>query len=268
MNHVMPDLSNDPLIGDDPHWVYDTSQQPRFVGDPENHRQKGHRPKRWGFAIVRTAYGPGSDEQFRHALGLIGRIAQAYTDQDALCIKWKLERAKEDIPWELADLPLTVDTRPNEEPLRRFENDVLEDAAQLQDASVATVREYFRNWIVEKGGATNIGDIRFNSCILLDAEALTQLATAPADFPAPGTKVFRSSYWVKMVDEAPKPDEAFRCRLYREHGLVEYWFRRNYTRRAAIEIVTGRDPDDPSILYYGRIRKPGSNFESLLLPPM
>ncbi|KAH6981736.1 hypothetical protein BKA56DRAFT_615853 [Ilyonectria sp. MPI-CAGE-AT-0026] len=249
--------------GDDPAWIYQEDfRRPRFVGDPLHHREiisqlreilvlaRGHRQKRWGFAIVRTSYGPGSDEQMQCALALIRRTAQVFTDTEAISVKHILEEHKSSQPFELADLSLEFDTRPNQEILSRFENDVLEDAA-LEDASVATVREYFADWIATKDGPSNTGDIRFISCVILDAETLAQLATVPGDFPETGTTGFRSPYWVKVVEVKPQPEEAFRVYLFGEFGLAQYWFDRNHNRRSAIELTHNKDPKCPGIRYFG-----------------
>lgn len=171
---------------------------------------------------MRTAYGPASDEQFQHALTLIGRIAQVYTDAEAAAVKSTWEWQKKNDPVQLGDIPIEVDLRPGEEIVRRYENDVLEDAAQLEGASVATVREYFNDWIVSKHGTSVASDIRFATCILLDAETLAQLATAPDDFPPPGNTGFKSTYWVKMVEAKPKPEDAFRARVFGHESLLKY----------------------------------------------
>ncbi|KAH7019017.1 hypothetical protein EDB80DRAFT_187501 [Ilyonectria destructans] len=248
--------------GDYPAWVIQEDfRRPRFVGDPLLHREiisqlrevlvltLGHRQRKWGFAIVRTAYGPGSDEQMQYALALIRRTAQVFTDTEAISMKRILGRHKSSKPFELADISLEFDTRPNQEILSRFENDVLEDAV-LEGASVATVREYFANWIATKDGPSNTGDIRFISCIMLDAETLAQLATVPDNFP--GTETGRRSpYWVKVVEAEPQPEEAFRVRLFGSFSLVNYWFDRNYSRRSAMELTHDTDPQNPGIRYFG-----------------
>ncbi|KAF4468227.1 hypothetical protein FALBO_4886 [Fusarium albosuccineum] len=230
-----------------PSWTRDdVFWKPRFQRDPRCRRsvmvrleevlllQDGHRPKRWGFAIVRTAYGPGSDEQFQHALAIISRIAQVWADNEAATVKREITRMKERRS-QLDHIPIEVDTRPNEQMKHRYENDVLEDEKQLEGASVATVRER----------------MRYTACIMLDAETLAQLATVPKDFPPEGSYGFGSSYWVKMVEAEPKPEEAFRVRVFGESGLVYYWFSRNYRRRSAIELVHNKDRENPGILYFG-----------------
>lgn len=247
---------------DDLAWIYQEDfRRSRFVGDPLVHREiisqlrevlvlrRGHRQKRWGFAIVRTAYGPGSDEQMQYALALIRRTAQVFTDTEAISMKDKLEWKKRTNSVELADIPIEFDTRPNQEMLRRFENDVLEDAV-LEGASVATVREYFANWIATKDGPSDTGDIRFISCIMLDAETLAQLATVPDNFPGTGTG-HRSPYWVKVVEVEPQPEEAFRVCLFGKFGLAKYWFNRNDSRRSAMELTHNKDPENPGIRYFG-----------------
>ncbi|KAI8724290.1 hypothetical protein NCS52_00286800 [Fusarium sp. LHS14.1] len=246
-----------------PSWVHDDELwKPRFQGDPRWHRrvmhqlkqvlvlEVGHRHRRWGFAIVRTAYGPGSDEQFRHALALIGRIVQVEADSEAAGVK-------EDIAWkkknsfQLDHIPVEVDTRPNDEIVRRYENDVLEDDKKLEGASVATVRKYFNRWIMDKEGTSISGDMRYAACIMLDAETLAQLATAPRDFPPEGSIGLGSPYWVKMVEAKPKPEDTFLVHVFGEYGLVQYWFDRNYRRRSAIEMTHTEDPENPGIRCFG-----------------
>ncbi|KAL2692543.1 hypothetical protein Neosp_002953 [[Neocosmospora] mangrovei] len=246
-----------------PSWVHDDELwKPRFQGDPRWHRrvmhqlkqvlvlEVGHRHRRWGFAIVRTAYGSGSDEQFQHALALIGRIAQVEADSEAAGVK-------EDIAWkkknsfQLPHIPVEVDTRPNDEIVHRYENDILEDETRLDSASVATVREYFNQWVAAKEGTSISGDMRYAACIMLDAETLAQLAEAPRDFPPEGSVRFGSPYWVKMVEAKPKPEDAFLVHVFGEYGLVQYWFDRNYRRRSAIEMTHTKDPENPGIRCFG-----------------
>jgi hypothetical protein len=122
-----------------PMWIIQPEYQlARFRGDPRCNRSVvlnlgeviclsgGHRPNQWGFAIIRTAYGPGSDEQFQHALTLIGRIAQVWADAEILTVMRKLVRVKENT-FGLDHIPVKVDTRPNVDFVRRYQNDNLED---------------------------------------------------------------------------------------------------------------------------------------------
>ncbi|KAI1052965.1 hypothetical protein LB506_009942 [Fusarium annulatum] len=80
---------------DDPQWIHVPElRTPRFDGDPRCHRDifpyleqvfslgSSHKSYQWGFVIIRTAYGPQSDEQSQHVLTLIGRIAQAWPDHE------------------------------------------------------------------------------------------------------------------------------------------------------------------------------------------
>ncbi|CAF3499451.1 unnamed protein product [Fusarium graminearum] len=85
---------------DSPSWVSDPEfHQPRYPGDPRCRRsvmpelkvilslRHGHRPFRWGFAIVRTAYGPGSDEQFQKVINILHRVVQVRTANEAKGVK-------------------------------------------------------------------------------------------------------------------------------------------------------------------------------------
>ncbi|KAF5648076.1 hypothetical protein F52700_1291 [Fusarium sp. NRRL 52700] len=207
---------------DYPSWFNDdVFRKARFEGDPRCKRsvihrldttlslREGHRPKKWGFVIIRTAYGPGSDQKFEHAIEIINNIAQHWAEGEIEGVKSCITRRKE-TDFLYRDVPVEVDTRPNEEFVRRYENDVVEDPS-LENASVAAVREYFKTWIASKGGRSNVGNTRYVACIMLDSETLSQLATAPKGFPH-GCDVYSSSYWVKMVDVEPDPDEAVHVR--------------------------------------------------------
>lgn len=241
----------------------DEFRKPRYDRDPRCHRMailklqqvlllwNGHRKNQWGLAIVRTAYGPGSDELFQHALTLIGRIAQVWSDGEAAGVKRQIAQHKKEVCY-LDHIPIEVDTRPNEELVRRYVNDVLEDSNQLDGASVATVREYFREWIASKQGTDIAGDMRFSACIMLDAETLAQLANAPSDFPLAGTSTYRSLYWVKLVEVHGRPEEPFRVPIFGGlYHLFQYWFDRNYNRREVTELMHRKNPDFPGVLCWG-----------------
>lgn len=131
----------------------------------------------------------------------------------------------------LADISLKPDTRPNEKLERRFINDVFQDAVQLKDADVPTVRKYFNNWLASRNGDWNGGNIRFASCILLDTATLLHLQSAWSPYPDNIVSANRLPYWVKMVEAEPQPVDAFRVKVFGEWGLAEYWFERNYRRR-------------------------------------
>ncbi|KAF4337511.1 hypothetical protein FBEOM_8609 [Fusarium beomiforme] len=208
----------------------------------------GDRPLQWGFAIIRTAYGPKSDEQFQHALTLIGRIAQTWFDNEIASFKVQVAYEKENNIEPLSQISTEVDTRLNDEFTRRYQNDILQDKQQLDGAPVATVRRYFNDWIASNNGSSVTGDIRFTTCIMLDTETLAQLAEAPQDLHSDSSKYFRSQYWVKMVEAESGYEEAFRALLYGRYGLVEYWFDRNNSRRL---VVHRKNRENPGVLYYG-----------------
>ncbi|KAM5343397.1 hypothetical protein ACJ41O_011934 [Fusarium nematophilum] len=233
---------------------------PRFSGDPESKREailhlreiltlKGpHRPQRWGFVFIRTAYGPGTDEQLQHAVALIHRIAQVYYDSDVRSVNLTYKRLKTLRPWEIPNISLEVDTRADEEILRRFENDVIEGPT-LADASVAAVRDYFTTWTAARGiSGTRYADTRFNACILLDAETLAQLADVPEDVQLTTSN---SPFWVKMVEATTPPEDAFHVAIFGNEGLALYWFHRNYCRQSVMELISRREADHPAVCYYG-----------------
>lgn len=141
----------------EPMWVHQEFKQQRFLGDPGLTRQATaelrqvlelydscHKPQRWGFAIIRAAYGPQFAYQFSHALRIINRVGQAHCEADVLNVKHNLEWHIRNDP-NLANIPVEVNRRPNEELERRFQNDVLQDASLLDNADVFTVRDYFIN---------------------------------------------------------------------------------------------------------------------------
>lgn len=163
---------------------------------------------------------------------LIGRIAQVWSDDEIAGCKTLLAYLKENNIERLGRVSMEVDTRPNHEFTRRYQNDILQDKQQLDGASVATVRRYFNDWIASNNGTSVAGDVRFTTCNMLDAEALLQLVEAPQDLglDSNSSEFFRSQYWVKMVDAKSGYEEAFRALLYAGDGLAEYWFHRNRSR--------------------------------------
>ncbi|KAG8355246.1 hypothetical protein FVEN_g6869 [Fusarium venenatum] len=154
----------------------------------------------------------------------------------------------------LDHIPVEVDMRPNEEFLRRFENDILEDKEALDNASLATVCAYFKKWISSKNGTALIGDMRFAACIMLDADTLDQLAAAPEGFPRDTQEGYRSSYWLKLVEAEPNPDEAVRVRVYGHDDLMKYWFDHKFRQRPMTEMTHRQDRENPGVLYFGRAR--------------
>ncbi|KAI6765527.1 hypothetical protein HG530_006597 [Fusarium avenaceum] len=170
-----------------PMWILNPElRRRRFDGDPRCRRgifspldrvltlDDGHRPLQWGFAIIRTAYGPESDEQFQHALNLIGRIAEAWSDIEIDDYKNELAYVKENNIERLGNAYMDVDTRLNIEFTRRYQNDILQDK-QLDGASVAMVRSYFNDWIASNNGTSVAGD---EVIIRSKSDATTALASA------------------------------------------------------------------------------------------
>ncbi|KAH6962889.1 hypothetical protein DER45DRAFT_624983 [Fusarium avenaceum] len=131
-----------------PTWILNPElRRRRFDGEPQCRGifsrldevltlDDGHRPLQWGFAIIRTAYGPESDEQFQHALTLIGRIAQAWSNIEIDDFKNELVYVKENNVERLGNVSMEIDTRLNIEFIRRYQNDILQDK-QLDGTSVA-----------------------------------------------------------------------------------------------------------------------------------
>ncbi|QGI65273.1 hypothetical protein CEK26_009224 [Fusarium fujikuroi] len=176
-------------------------------------------------------------------------------------VKFRITRGKE-TDFRFRDVPIDIETRPNEEFVHRCENDVLEDE-NLNNASLAAVREYFRTWNPSKGCKSDVGNTRYVACIMLDAETLSQIATAPKGFPH-GFGVYSSSSWVKMVDVEPTPDEAVYVRVRGADDLIKYWFIRNLIRS---HVLTHRkDRDYPGVLHFGD--PPSEGFEAFGGPPL
>lgn len=209
-----------------------------------------HRPQRWGFVIIRTAYGAKSDEQFDHALRLIDRTVRDYYDEATENMRLELERDMEYYP-EYFNSSSQIDLRPIQELQRRHKNDILEDPMLLDKADIPTIRNYFVNWISGKNGRWVAGDIRFAAAILLDEETLAQLETVPENPSDSYRDRHKSPYWVKMIEAKPAPVEPFRIRIFGRDDLVEYWFRRNWDRWNLMELLNDSDANDPSIRYYG-----------------
>ncbi|RKK97683.1 hypothetical protein BFJ63_vAg1580 [Fusarium oxysporum f. sp. narcissi] len=119
-----------------PDWIHDPEvRTPRFDGGPRCRRSifvrlkqalthGGHRLHQRGFAIIRTAYGPESEEQFQHALTLIGRIAQVWSDDEITSCKTLMAYLKENDIEQLGHISKEVDTLPNHEFTRRYQNDI------------------------------------------------------------------------------------------------------------------------------------------------
>ncbi|KAF5683454.1 hypothetical protein FCIRC_4397 [Fusarium circinatum] len=93
---------------DYPSWINgDVFRKAHFQGDPRYNRSvirrldttlsllDGHKPKKWGFLIIRTAYGPGSDQKFKHALEITNNIAQHWAEREVESVKRWITRGKE-----------------------------------------------------------------------------------------------------------------------------------------------------------------------------
>ncbi|KAF4470685.1 hypothetical protein FALBO_2399 [Fusarium albosuccineum] len=121
-----------PILRDDEFW------KPRFRRDPGCRRSVvfrleailllsyRHRP----FAVPQTAYGPRSDDQFQHALALISRMAQVSADYKAANVKREPVRLQKE-GFQLDHIPVEVNTRPKDQVMHRYENDVLENEKHL-----------------------------------------------------------------------------------------------------------------------------------------
>ncbi|GKU07889.1 hypothetical protein FLAG1_10424 [Fusarium langsethiae] len=234
---------------DSPSWIKDPKfHEPRLPGDPRCRRnvmvqlqvilslRHGHRPFRWGYAIIRTAYGPGSDEQFQKVIAILSRVAQVRTANEAKGVKDDIMYDKQQST-NLDHISDEVDIRPNEEFLRRLENDIIDDKK-----------------IMAKNGTDLAGDMRFAACIMIDTEILYQFATTPEEFLRDSEEGYASSYWLKLVDAETIPDEAVRVRVYGEDDFIKYWFERNLRRLPMSDLTHRYDDENPGVLYFGHAR--------------
>lgn len=213
---------------------------PRFRGDPEYNRtlrrwvdnvyalnHLSHRPETWGFAIIRTSY--DNERLFTRAVDLIDHSVRSFSGIEQRTVVKRMEDILAYWPERIQgmDLSFVSDEEPTTEFLRRYENDIIEDRENLEDASIATVRAYFRAWVSERKREPYCGNIRFFSCIVLDTETLSQLSLVPEAFDGgSGTQAGEPQYWVKMVDlDNELTPDSFRVRLYwSDWTLVDYWF--------------------------------------------
>ncbi|KAL6918901.1 hypothetical protein ACHAPO_009184 [Fusarium lateritium] len=284
-----------PTTTDDaPYWIqgreFHTEQYP---GDPRRGREvvaqvqeliplrHGHRPFCWGFAILRTAFGPRYDALFNKFVITLHRIVRLQTSKEAEVLRRFVQRHKRDRAnhEHVSDY---VDTRPNDELCRSFKIDILDDRQRLENAPVTLVRTTFRRWIKDMKGTSLAGDMRFAACIMADAETLHQFMDAHADFPRTSEEGFLSSYWLKLVDAETMdqfttrpdgwqqavseqrmqhwqelfdtgigPNDTVRVRLYGKEDYRKYWFDRNRRRLHLSEMTHRYDDDNPGLLYYG-----------------
>lgn len=119
----------------------------------------------WGFTIYRTVYTPESNELFPAALEILNRIVRRHTHFQ---IDWMRP------VW-------NPDPAPNDELLRRFHNEVIEDPITLNNVTVQAVAARFRAFAAEHSltlGYEN-ENTRYKVCLMVDEQAMKNLLRVP-----------------------------------------------------------------------------------------
>lgn len=137
--------------------------------------RSGNTPYTWGWTIFRTVYTPESEHIFHSAVAKLNRWLTHHVRSTVLQERGR-NRA---IPPELS----------NEIP-ERMRNDVVENRELLDGADWDTIYETFQRWILGQGVPEDWqlafrcvpGNVRYNSCIVIDAPALDSINQLP-DFP-------------------------------------------------------------------------------------
>ncbi|KAK4112963.1 hypothetical protein N656DRAFT_797517 [Canariomyces notabilis] len=238
-----------PTFGPVPQHLWDRSPPPKdriasgrlnrldwYIGLP-----RGHAHGSWGYTILRTAYGPGSDALFAVALDRLKSYVHWWCHDGrfhaygALC-----ERERVDFD------------EPNEELFRRFYVEVIEDREGLAhldgggttgDARFMALGEYFRRWVAGvETGVQPEENPRFCTCLVLDSESAASLAALPEKPPPLRCAVdieekrkFLSTgegalVWLLETDYMAEPElheDAYRGWMKLDLSSVEFsWFRR------------------------------------------
>lgn len=119
----------------------------------------------WGFTIYRTVYTPESDELFPKALEVLNKIVRRYTHVQIDWIRpvWN------------------PDPAPNNELLRRFRNEVIEDPVALNNATVEAIAARFRAFAEELSPCPGYEneDTRYRVCLMVDEQAMRNLLLVP-----------------------------------------------------------------------------------------
>ncbi|KAH8815523.1 hypothetical protein F5884DRAFT_747062 [Xylogone sp. PMI_703] len=145
----------------------------------------------WGFTIFRTTYTPESDTQFPLFLAKLD-----------LYVKYSIDT---DLNPDFPGSDPSFDTAPNEEMMRPFKNDVVEDNT-LSGASVDEVRDAFAKWLEGKGVDLEITHIYapYRVCIMADEAVLNSVMAGPDD---PSLNSELDTVWVKMVEYSAPGEE-------------------------------------------------------------
>ncbi|RFU27622.1 hypothetical protein B7463_g8705, partial [Scytalidium lignicola] len=163
----------------------------------------------WGFTIFRTAYTPESDTQFPLFLAKLD-----------LYVKYSIDT---DLNPDFPGSDSSFDPAPNEEMMRRFKNDVVEDHT-LNGASVDEVRDAFAKWLRGKEVNLEITYIYapYRVCIMAD-EAVLNSVTARLEDLSQNTEL--DTVWVKMVEYSASGEEKWQGWLkVGLSALYYFWF--------------------------------------------
>ncbi|PQE05803.1 50S ribosomal L17 protein [Rutstroemia sp. NJR-2017a BVV2] len=134
----------------------------------------------WGFTIFRTVYTPQSDAQFQSFLSKLNSYVKDYVFRD------------------LNSPGPPYDSAPNEELMRRFVNEVVEDP-KLDGADEDQVRDAFAQWLGDHDVDLEEHALitRHRVCIMVDEGVLNSVAAAPED---PTQPYELEDVWVKVVE--------------------------------------------------------------------
>ena len=130
----------------------------------------------WGYTVLRTVYTPESDALFPAAMERLRKHVRFW------CHEGRFPSYGE-----RAEQKQITFAEPNDELVRRFHLDVVEDRERLAglDGDADGLAEYFRRWAagVDVGGHERGWDPRFCTYLVVDAESLASLAGIPDEPP-------------------------------------------------------------------------------------
>jgi hypothetical protein len=160
-----------------------------------NLRQLRPYAETWGFTIFRTVYTPESDAQFQSFLGKLNSYVKDYVFRDL------------NSPPQSSGPP--YDPAPNEEIMRRFVNEIVEDP-KLDGANEDQVRDAFAQWLRDHDVDLEMHALitRHRVCIMVDEGVLNSVAAAPED---PSQPYELKSVWVKVVEYCDPTEEEWQA---------------------------------------------------------
>lgn len=207
---------------------------------------RGLEPGTWGITIVRTDY-KAPLQQLLNALACINNAVQE--DLGAMRPYWQrrdgmLPSGMEADPGWPTILRRQSATTASDEVFARYTIEVLSKYSSLNGASTDTVREHFQDWIMQKRGSTQGGDMRYVFCIILDTETIQKLHDIWCRASRVGAA--HTQLQVRVLD-ALKYNEcrsAYKLNLRGKYGLVNFWFTRSIRRQPLTAILTRPRPGD------------------------